>query len=183
VKAIASGLLHKSDAGAVVLDLATPSAAVRAARAVRDRLEHQGFTVDGFLVQAMAPPGPELIVGVVGDPHFGPLVAVGAGGTAAELIGDVQVRLAPVGPRTAATMLRTLRTFPLLDGYRGAARVDLGAVEQVIVRIAALAAAHPEIAELDCNPVIAGPDGAVVVDARVRLERPAAPAPYGALDR
>ena len=80
---------------------------------------------EGFLVQRMAAAGPELIVGVVGDPRFGPLVAVGAGGTTAELIGDVQVRLAPVGPRDAATMLRELRTFPLLDGFRGAPRADV----------------------------------------------------------
>ena len=79
-----------------------------------------------------AAPAPELIVGVVGDPRFGPLVAVGAGGTTAELIGDVQVRLAPVGPREAAAMLRELRTFPLLDGFRGAPRADVGAVEDVV---------------------------------------------------
>jgi acetate---CoA ligase (ADP-forming) len=138
---------------------------------------------EGFLVQRMAATGPELIVGVVGDPRFGPLVAVGAGGTTAELIGDVQVRLAPVGPRDAATMLRELRTFPLLDGFRGAPRADTRAVEDIIQRVAALAAAHPEIAELDCNPVVAGPDGAVIVDARVRLA-PAPPRPpAGALNR
>ena len=131
----------------------------------------------------MAPAGVELIVGVVGDPRFGPLVAVGAGGTTAELIGDVQVRLAPVGPREAAAMLRELRTFPLLDGFRGAPRVDVGAVENIVERVAALAAAHPEIAELDCNPVVAGPEGAVIVDARIRLAPAPARAPVGALNR
>jgi acetate---CoA ligase (ADP-forming) len=131
----------------------------------------------------MAPAGAELIVGVVGDPRFGPLVAVGAGGATAELIGDVQVRLAPVGPREAAAMLRELRTFPLLDGFRGASHADVGAVEDIITRVAALAAAHPEIAELDCNPVIAGPNGAVIVDARIRLAPAPARAPAGALNR
>jgi acyl-CoA synthetase (NDP forming) len=142
-----------------------------------------GVAPEGFLLQRMAPSGPELIVGVVGDPRFGPLVAVGAGGTTAELIGDVQVRLAPVGPREAASMLRELRTFPLLDGFRGAPRADVGAVEDIVTRVAALAAAHPEIAELDCNPVVAGPNGAVIVDARIRLAPPPARPPVGALNR
>jgi hypothetical protein len=80
-------------------------------------------------------------------------------------------------------MLRELRTFPLLDGFRGAPRADVGAVEEVVARVAALAAAHPEIAELDCNPVVAGPDGAVIVDVRIRLAPAPARAPVGALNR
>ena len=80
-------------------------------------------------------------------------------------------------------MLRALRTFPLLDGYRGAPRADVAAVEDVLARVAALAAAHPEIAELDCNPVVAGPDGAVVVDARIRLAPAPVRPPVGALNR
>jgi acyl-CoA synthetase (NDP forming) len=182
VKATGPGLLHKSDLGAVRLGL-TAAGAERAARDMRMTLRAAGVSPDGFLVQRMASPGAELIVGVVEDPRFGPLVAVGAGGTTAELIGDVQVRLAPVGPREAASMLRELRTFPLLDGFRGAAPADVAAVEQIIQRVAALAAAHPEIAELDCNPVIVGPDGAVIVDARIRLARPAGRPPVGDLRR
>ena len=182
VKATGDGLLHKTELGAVRLDL-SPSAAARAAREMREVLAAAGTPPEGFLVQRMAPAGPELLVGVVGDPRFGPLVAVGAGGAMAELLGDVQVRLAPVGARAAGEMLRELRTFALLDGYRGSAPADIGAVEDVVVRVAALAAAHPEVAELDCNPLIAGRGRAVVVDARVRLQ----PAPErrlpGALDR
>jgi acetate---CoA ligase (ADP-forming) len=182
VKAIGPGLLHKSDLGAVRLDL-TAGGAEGAALKMRSSLTAAGVAPEGFLVQRMAPAGAELIVGVVGDPRFGPLVAVGAGGATAELIGDVQVRLAPVGPREAAAMLRELRTFPLLDGFRGASHADVGAVEDIITRVAALAAAHPEIAELDCNPVIAGPNGAVIVDARIRLAPAPARAPAGALNR
>ena len=182
LKAIGPGLLHKSDLGAVRLDL-TAARAEHAALDMRSSLTAAGVAPEGFLVQRMAPAGAELIVGVVGDPRFGPLVAVGAGGTTAELIGDVQVRLAPVGPREAAAMLRDLRTFPLLDGFRGAPRADVGAVEDIVTRVAALAAAHPEIAELDCNPVVAGPDGSVIVDARIRLAPAPARPPVGALNR
>jgi hypothetical protein len=80
-------------------------------------------------------------------------------------------------------MLRSLRTFPLLDGYRGAVPVDLAALEDVIARVSVLADRHPEIAELDCNPVMAGPNGAVITDARVKLGRAPRRRPYGALDR
>ena len=111
------------------------------------------------------------------------MVACGAGGTAVEVLGDVQVRLAPVAAPEAAQMIRGLRTFPLLDGFRGAPFADLGALEDVVVRVGALAAAHPEIAELDLNPVIASPTGAVVVDARVRVERPAGRPRYPAIGR
>jgi acetyl coenzyme A synthetase (ADP forming)-like protein len=177
LKAFGEGLLHKTDVGAVRLGL-SPSAAARAAAEMRERL-----SPDGFLVQRMADPGPELIVGVVGDPHFGPLIAVGSGGHTAELLGDVAVRLAPVGPRAATEMLRDLRTFPLLEGYRGSPPADVAAIEDVVLRVSALAAAHPEIAELDCNPLIAQPAGAVVVDARVRLAPPPPRRAPGTLDR
>jgi acetyl coenzyme A synthetase (ADP forming)-like protein len=182
LKAVAPGLLHKSDVGAVRLGLQAGDVE-QAAAEIAASVRAAGHEPEGYLVQAMAPEGTDLIVGVVGDPAFGPLVAVGAGGTAAELIRDIQVRLAPLGRREAAETLRALRTFPLLDGYRGRPHADLAAVEDVIVRMSALAAAHPEIAELDCNPVMAGPDGAWVVDARVRIAEPPAHRPVGALDR
>jgi acyl-CoA synthetase (NDP forming) len=183
LKAVAPGLLHKSDVGAVWLGLQGEAELELAAAEIAATVRASGHELEGYLVQTMAPEGTELIVGVVGDPAFGPLVALGAGGTAAELIRDIQVRLAPLGRREAAEMLRALRTFPLLDGYRGRPRADLAAVEDVVLRVSALAAAHPEIVELDCNPVIAGPDGALIVDARVRIAAPPEHRPIGALDR
>ena len=152
---------------------------MRAAREMAARIPY----LDGFLVQRMASAGAELIVGVVSDPDFGPVVACGAGGHAVELLGDVAVRLTPLGPRGAEEMLRSLRTFPLLNGYRGAQPADVAAIEDALLRISALAAAHPEIAELDCNPLCAGPDGATVVDARVRVAPAPPPRPFPALDR
>jgi acetyl coenzyme A synthetase (ADP forming)-like protein len=176
LKAIASGLVHKSDAGAVRLGLVGPTAVTRAARGIACELKDAGTAVEGFHVQRMALEGTELIVGAVRDPAFGPLVACGAGGVTVELLGDVQVRLAPLGPREADGMLRRLKTFPLLDGYRGRPRAELGSLRDLVMRVGALAAAHPAVAELDLNPVIATPEGALVVDARVRLEAPG-PAP------
>jgi acyl-CoA synthetase (NDP forming)/GNAT superfamily N-acetyltransferase len=183
LKAIAPELARKSDVGAVRLGVHGPTAVERAAQAVLDAAESTGHVPHGILVQRMAEPGTELLVGITGDPRFGPLVAVGAGGATAELVGDVQIRLAPVGPREAGAMLRALRTFPLLEGFAGRPRADVAAVEQVVLRVGALADAHPEVAELDCNPVVAGPGGALVVDARARLGPAPPQAPYAAVGR
>jgi acyl-CoA synthetase (NDP forming) len=131
----------------------------------------------------MVPEGVEMLAGVAGDPQLGPVVACGAGGRAVELLGDVTARLAPLTRRDAHDMVRGLRTFPLLDGYRGAEPCDVTAFEDVLLRLAALAADRPEIAELDCNPVIVSPSGATVVDARIRLAAPPPPRPFAALDR
>ncbi len=177
VKAIAPGLVHRTDAGGVILGLSGRAEAERAAKAVRASIARSGHAAEGFLVQRMVEDAVEMIVGVVHDALFGPVVAVGAGGTAAELLGDAQVRLTPITDLDASEMLRSLRTFPLLDGYRGGPKVDLAALEEVILRVAALVDAHREVAELDLNPVMATPNGALVVDARVRVEPTGPPPP------
>jgi acyl-CoA synthetase (NDP forming) len=181
LKAVAPGLFHKSDVGAVRLGLTGPTAVSRAAVEMARQLEAAGTALEGFRVQRMALEGPELIIGAVGDPAFGPLVACGAGGVAAELLGDIQVRIAPLGPREADGMLRDLKTFPLLDGYRGRPRADLGSVCDLVMRVGALVAAHPAVAELDLNPVIATPEGALVVNARVRVDAPGPAASFPSL--
>jgi acyl-CoA synthetase (NDP forming) len=183
IKAIAPGLVHKADVGGVRLGLEGAAATTRAARAIGASIREAGHVPVGYVVQAMAPAGVEILVGAVGDPDFGPVVACAAGGGNVELLGDVQTRLAPLSRADATEMLESLRTYPLLDGYRGAAPADVPALQDVLVRVAALVAAHPEIAELDCNPVLVSPTGAVVVDARVRIETPRRPRPYPSLDR
>jgi acyl-CoA synthetase (NDP forming) len=140
-----------------------------------------GAEPDGYLVQGMAEPGVEMLVGVVHDPLFGPVVACGGGGTAAELIGDVAVRLAPVTDLDAREMIRSLRTFPLLEGYRGAPAVDVAALEDTVLRLAALVDRHPEVVEVDLNPVVMSRRGACIVDARVRIEPPPARRPWPAV--
>jgi acyl-CoA synthetase (NDP forming) len=139
-------------------------------------LEQAGHHVAGFQVQPIVARGVEMIVGVVQDQHFGPVLACGAGGTATELIKDVAVRITPITRGEAGRMVRSLRTFPLLDGYRGAPRADVGALEDVLLRVSALVEAHPEVVEMDVNPLIVHPAGAVAVDARIRLE-PGPPRP------
>jgi acyl-CoA synthetase (NDP forming)/RimJ/RimL family protein N-acetyltransferase len=182
LKAVVPGAGHKSDAGGVRLNLAGPTAVRRAAREIARRLEDAGTPTEGFEVQRMAPAGTELIVGASADPAFGPLVTCGAGGPAGELLGDVQTRLAPLGPRDADAMLRDLRTFPLLDGYRGRPPAELDSLRDLVMRVAALVATHPAVAELDLDPVIASPGGALVVDARVRLEAPGSAVPFPSLN-
>jgi acetate---CoA ligase (ADP-forming) len=136
------------------------------------RVAKAGFATDGFIVQAMAPTGVELIVGVVTDRAFGPLLACGAGGTSTELLGDVAVRLTPLTDLDAAEMLRSLKVFPMLEGYRGTPPCDVSALESLLLRVSALVEAHPAIAEMDLNPVVALPRGLVAVDARIRIETP-----------
>jgi acetyl coenzyme A synthetase (ADP forming)-like protein len=171
LKAVATGLLHKTDAGGVKLGVDGTDAVRAAAEEIEAAVNRAGHDLEGLVVQPMVPEGGvELIVGVVNDHSFGPVLACGAGGTAAELLKDIAVRITPVTESEASEMLRSLRTFPLLDGYRGAPRCDVGAVEDVLLRVSAMVEAHPEIMELDCNPLIVTPEGAVIVDARVRIE-------------
>jgi acyl-CoA synthetase (NDP forming) len=121
-----------------------------------------------------------MIVGLVQDPSFGPVLACGAGGVTAELIKDVSVRLTPHSEEDPARMVRELKTYPLLAGYRGVAPCNVAALEDVLRRLATLAEDLPEVAEMDCNPVKVRTNDAVIVDARVRVAVAAAPRPLGA---
>jgi acyl-CoA synthetase (NDP forming) len=123
----------------------------------------------GSIVQPMASGGVETIVGVTHDPSFGPLVMFGAGGTAAELMLDRALRVLPLTDVDAAELVRSLRTSPLLFGYRNTPAVDVDALEDLLLRVGMLADEVPEVAEMDANPVIVSAQGAVAVDVKVRL--------------
>jgi acetate---CoA ligase (ADP-forming) len=170
LKASAPGLLHKTEAGGVRLGLDGADAVRAGAMEIDAAVTRSGFALEGLAVQPMVPSGVELIVGVVNDHNFGPVVACGAGGAAAELLQDIAVRITPLTDVDAREMLRSLRTFPLLDGYRKAPRCDIASVEDTLLRVAAMVEAHPEIVELDCNPLIVRPSGVAIVDARLRIE-------------
>ena len=164
VKTAAAGA-HKTETGGVALDL-------RDAEAVRGAVERIGVPV---IVQPLVRGGAELLVGAFQDPVFGPLVALGPGGTLAELIGDASFRLTPLTDVDALELVRGGKAGRLVAGFRGAPPADEGALVDLVLRIGRLADQLPEVAELDLNPVIALPDGCVAVDARVRVgPRPAA---------
>ena len=173
LKALGPEIVHKTDLGAVALGLSGGAEVSWAAIKMDERLAEQGVRRDAFAVQEMVEGGVEMLLGVVGDEIFGPVLACGAGGVQAELIRDVAVRVCPIGRDDAAEMLRSLATYPLLTGYRGSPASDPESVEELLLRLSAMVDTHHELAELDLNPVIVGPSGAVVVDARVRVETPA----------
>ncbi|TMK47620.1 MAG: GNAT family N-acetyltransferase [Actinobacteria bacterium] len=177
LKALGPDIVHKTDVGAVRLGLEGPDEVIAAAKEMARRIYEAGLTLEGFLVQEMVSGGVEMLVGVAQDPLFGPVVACSAGGTAAELLRDISVRIAPITDLDASDMVRSLKTFPLLDGYRGAPKADVGALEEVIHRVSTMVEAHPSIAEMDCNPVMVLPHGAVIVDARVRVQEAVPPKP------
>ena len=172
LKAAGPDVVHKSDVGGVRLGLRSEDDVADAYRSMADQI---GEPMTGGTVQQMAAPGIETIVGVVHHPLFGPLLMLGMGGIATELLGDRSFRVLPVTDLDAAELVRSLRASPLLFGYRGAPQVDASALEDVLQRVARLAGDVPALAELDINPLIVSPDGAIAVDARARV----APVPPG----
>jgi acetate---CoA ligase (ADP-forming) len=168
----ALGRLHKSDAGGVVLGLSDLPSALAAYGELRARLAPPAVSVEQ---QADRGAGTELIVGVRHDPCFGPVLMVGLGGVFTEVLDDVALALAPVSPATATELLTSLRGYPVLAGARGRPPVDLDALTDLIVRVSTTAAAHPELVELEINPVLATPGGALGLDARAVPRPPPLP--------
>ncbi len=167
-----AAFLHKSDVGGVALALDGPAAVTAAAeRMARAAQAHAPGAPFGFLLQRMARAGTELVLGVNTDPVFGPLLMVGLGGVYVEILNDVRFGLVPLTPTLARRMLRRLKSFPILEGARGAKPVDLEALEQALLRLSQLVEEHPAILECDLNPLVARPDGVEVLDARVRVGR------------
>lgn len=174
LKVAAAGISHKSDVGGVRLGLADGSQVRAAFAALMAALEQHapGVAVQGVLVQQMVHPAHEVMVGVKRDPVFGPLVVLALGGVWVELVRDMSIRPAPLGPDAARAMVSELRGGALLRGYRGAPPADLGALAALAERVGRLAVEMPELVEMDLNPVIVGPEGsgAVAVDARIVID-------------
>jgi acetate---CoA ligase (ADP-forming) len=160
----ALGLLHKSDAGGVVVGLPDREALHRAYAELSERLAPPAFSVEEL---AEVGCGVELIVGGRWDPRFGPTVLVGLGGTATEVLGDVQVALGPVDVAEAERMLLRLRAAPLFAAHRGRPALDVAAAARAVAAVSRFAAAHPEVAELEINPLLVMPSGSVALDARI----------------
>ena len=172
LKALSPDFTHKSDVGAVVLNIGGPEDLRRAVEAVRlnvaGRLPEARLT--GWLVQRYCPGGVELLVGAKRDPVFGPVILCGLGGIYTEVWREVSFALPPLDPGAVEEMLRRTRAWPLLTGARGRAPANLEAVTDVVLRVSRLMQEHPEVAELDVNPLRVTAEGALVLDARVVLQ-------------
>ncbi len=171
MKVLSPDIVHKSDCGGVILNVRTAAETEEAyAKIVQNaKRRYPDARIEGVSVQAMAPPGQEVIIGVSKDPQFGPLLMFGVGGTMVELYKDVSFRIVPLTPGDASEMMTEIRAYPLLSGFRGAEPVDLAFLRNLLLQISELAERHPEIKELDLNPVIAYRNGALIVDARILL--------------
>jgi acetyltransferase len=170
LKLDAPGLAHKSDVGGVRLGLAGDDAVRAAAQELLAMAKEGSLDARGLLVQPMAQEGVELIVGARRDPLFGPVVLVGLGGTLAEVLDDVAIRLVPIRTAEADVMLDELRGAAILRGVRGRPALDRAAIASLVSGLGALLEARPDVVEIDLNPVVARPDGALAVDALVVLE-------------
>lgn len=172
LKAFGEAIVHKTELSAVALNLQSQEQLQHEAQQMASRLAAHGYQPEGFLLQRFLPGGRELILGVSRDPVVGPLILCGMGGVAVEVWQDVALRLAPCSPQDAEAMLDELKGKELLGAFRGQPPVDRKALMDAILRLSALAAGAPELAECDINPLLAFPHGVVAVDVRVRWEAP-----------
>ena len=173
VKLASHTILHKTEIGGVRLNLADEQAVRHAFESIKARLAQEGKpdAMEGVLVQPMLSGGVEVMAGMTRDPLFGPLLAFGLGGIHVEILGDVQFRIAPLTDRDTAQMVREIKSYRLLQGYRGQPAADVKALEDVLLRISRLVEDIPGISELDLNPIFALPpgQGCRIVDARIRV--------------
>ena len=174
LKIVSEQITHKSDVGGVVLNVEN-GAGVRAAFAEITKAAKKSDAkakIDGVSVQRMAEPGVEVITGMTMDPQFGPVLMFGLGGVLVEVLKDVAFRVVPITRRDASQMIHEIQGFPILEGHRGAEQSDIAALESLLLQLSEFIEAHPDVAELDLNPVFAYPKGAVAVDARIVLSEP-----------
>jgi len=172
LKIASPDIIHKSDSGGVRLGLTNITQVGNAYSeimlSIRQRFPKA--RVQGVSLQKMARPGIEVIIGMSKDAQFGPVLMFGLGGILVEVLKDVSFRVAPITGKDAAEMIREIKGYPLLQGYRGQEPVDIPFLEQLIVKVSEFVERYPEIKELDLNPVFAYKDRAIAVDARIVLE-------------
>ncbi len=172
LKIASPDVVHKSDAGGVKLGLRTAKQVGKAYDDILRAISQQypEAKIQGVSVQKMARPGVEVIIGMSKDVHFGPVLMFGLGGVLVEILKDVSFRIIPLTQRDAREMIREIKGYPLLEGYRGQEPVDVANLEELILKVSNFVEQNPEVEELDLNPIFAYSDGAVAVDARVVLE-------------
>lgn len=171
MKIVSTDIAHKSDVGGVAVGLGDAKAVRKAYKEMMAKVAEvaPNAKIQGVAIQSMAKQGTEVIVGSTTDPQFGPVMMFGLGGVFVEVLKDVAFRIVPLEKRDAAQMIREIKGLPILQGVRGQAPADIEALEALILQVSDFIAAHPEVAELDLNPVFAYDDGVIAVDARMVL--------------
>ncbi len=171
LKVASPDVVHKSDAGGVKLGLKTSKQVGKAYDDILKAIKKQypEARIQGVAVQKMARPGVEVIIGVSKDAQFGPVIMFGLGGILVEILKDVSFRIVPLTQRDAREMIREIKGYPLLEGYRGQEPVDVVNLEELVLKVSNFVEQNPEVEELDLNPIFAYSDGAVAVDARIIL--------------
>jgi acetate---CoA ligase (ADP-forming) subunit beta len=175
LKIASADVVHKSDAGGVKLGLKTAAQVGKAYDDIMKSIKKAfpNAKIEGVSVQTMAKPGVEVIIGMSKDAQFGPVLMFGLGGVLVEILKDVSFRIVPLLKRDAKEMIRDIKGFPLLQGYRGSDPVAVENLEKMLLKVSEFVEKTPEVKELDLNPIFAYKDGAIAVDARVILEKAA----------
>jgi acetyl-CoA synthetase (ADP-forming) len=172
LKIVSPDVIHKFDVGGVILNLKSPQEVRKAYNKILENVKKHkpNAKIIGVLVQEMAPPSTEVIVGAIKDPQFGQTLMFGLGGIFVEILKDVAFRIAPITKEEAEEMIREIRAYPVLKGYRNMPPADIQAIIQILINTSKLVMDYPEIQELDLNPIMVYEKGAKTVDARVILE-------------
>ena len=175
LKIASPDISHKSDAGGVKVGLKDEEDVVKAYKEIMASVKQKfpGAKIEGVSVQNMAKPGTEVIIGMTKDAQFGPVLMFGLGGVWVEVLKDVSFRIVPLTRRDAQEMIKEIKGYRLLEGYRGSEPVNITVLEDMLLKISDFMEKTPEIKEMDINPVFAYKDGAIAVDARVVLEEKA----------
>jgi len=172
LKVASPDIIHKTDSGGIRLGLANATQVAKAYGEIMAsiRQKYPQAAIHGIAVQHMAPSGIEVIVGMSKDPQFGPVLMFGLGGVLVEVLKDVSFRIAPLSKRDAEEMIKEVKGYPLLQGYRGQEPASISALVELIMKVSEFVEQNPEVKELDLNPVFAYKDKAIAVDARIILE-------------
>ena len=172
LKIASPDISHKSDAGGVKVGLKSGEEVSKAYKEIMESVKQKfpEAKIDGVTVQDMARGGTEVIIGMTKDAQFGPVLMFGLGGVWVEVLKDVSFRIVPLSRRDAGEMIKEIKGYPLLQGYRGAEPANVGVLEDLLLKVSEFMEKTPEIKEMDLNPIFAYKDGAVAVDARVVLE-------------
>jgi len=172
LKIASPDIVHKSDAGGVQLGLRTSKQVGKAYDDILRAIipKYPEAVIQGVSVQKMAHPGVEVIIGMSKDAQFGPVIMFGLGGILVEILKDVSFRIVPLTKRDAGEMIREIKGYPLLEGYRGQEPVDVSNLEEWLVKVSDFVERNPEVEEIDLNPIFAYSNDALAVDARIILE-------------